>query len=212
MRSRTIALAVALGLPSLAIVQVVSAADPAKPKPAPVAAADGGTKYDPDNVRAISRYMDLLSQANAKLVQKDVPGAMELYKQAIPLAPRNPIGHFYLGAAHIASGDFAAAEESYKEAEGLSDDRNANLRGKILFALADIKERQKKWQEARDAWQAYTDYAQKHADAGTHPQTGASRLQAIDDALKLQKQYVAVRERIAAEKDGGAAIPDAGKK
>jgi tetratricopeptide (TPR) repeat protein len=200
MRRWSLGLALLLGLPSLAVVQVVSAAD------------SSAVKHDPDNVRAISQYVELLVQANRKLVANDAAGAMEIYKQAIPLAPRNPLGHFYQGAAHIALGDLASAEASYREAESLSDDRNSNLRGKILFALADIKERQGKWEEARAAWQAYTDFAQKHADAGVHPQTGASRLQSLDDVLKLQKQYVAVRERIAAERDGGAAPPDAGKK
>src|SRR5262245_39465584 len=137
---RTTALTVAFVLPTLALVQIVSAADPPS-KPAEAGQASGqvlgggAKKYDPDNVRGISQYMELLAQANAKLVAKDVPGAMALYRQAIPLAPRNPLGHFYLGAAYIAEGNLSEAEDSYKQAEGLSDDRNANLRGKILFAL-----------------------------------------------------------------------------
>jgi tetratricopeptide (TPR) repeat protein len=214
---RRAAFVVALGVP-FAFVQVVSAAgDKAekvdKPASKPAAAArDGGKRYDPDNTRAISQYMEQLTRANAKLVAKDVQGALEAYRAAIPLAPRNPLGHFYLGAAHLANNDLAEAQAAYEQAEGLSDDRNPNLRGKILFALADLKERQKKFEEARAAWQVYTEYAQKHEDAGTHAQTGASRMQALDDVLKMAKQYQQVRERIAAEKDGGAAIPspDAG--
>jgi tetratricopeptide (TPR) repeat protein len=215
MRGRPLVLACAVLLPGLAFVQVVSAGDaPAGDKGAKPAAraapGDAGKRVDPDNVKGISQFMEALAQANAKLVAKDVAGALEAYKAAIPLSPRNPLGHLYLGAAHLANNDLSEAEAAFKQAESLSDDRNPNVRGKILFALADVKERQKKWEEARAAWQAYTEYAQKHEDAGTHPQTGASRVQALDDLAKLSKQYEKVRERIQAEKDGGAAIPDAG--
>ena len=63
----------------------------------------------------------------------------------------------------------------------------------------DVKERLKRWDEAKAAWQAYSDYVAKHTGAGFAP-SSASRIQAIDDMLKQEKAYVAVRERIAAEK------------
>ena len=50
-----------------------------------------------------------------------------------------------------------------------------------------------------------TEYARKkHVDAGTFPSSGAARIEAIDAMLKQDKAYDVVRERIAAEKDGGA--------
>ena len=67
------------------------------------------------------------------------------------------------------------------------------MRGKILFVLADLKEREKKWDDAKTAWKAYGDYAAKHVDAGMAPATPPARIQAIDDMLKQDKAYDVVR-------------------
>ena len=79
------------------------------------------------------------------------------------------------------------------------------------FLRADIAERQKKWDQAKLAWQAYTEHAAKMgADAGAFPQTGAERLKAIQKVMDLEKAYAPVRERIAAEKaDAGKSAPSA---
>ena len=79
------------------------------------------------------------------------------------------------------------------------------------LTLADCYEREKKWEQARAAWQIYTEHAAKLGpDGGAFPQTGAGRMKVIDDYMKLDKQYEIVRQRIAAEKaDAGTA--DAGK-
>ncbi len=164
-------------------------------------------KYDPLNQTALSLFMETCLQGNAKYVARDLPGAIELYRRAIVLAPRNPLGHYLLGEALLASGSLNDAELSWKTAEEASDDRNPTMRARVLFVLADIKERQKKWDEAKAAWQVYGDYAQKHADAGASTQTSISRGQAIDDMLKQDKLYEVVRQRIAAERDGGAEAP-----
>jgi len=166
---------------------------PAKSKPA---AAD---RHDPDNIRGISLYVEQLNKGAAKYVARDFPGALEAFRATIPLAPRNPLGHYFVAEAQIASGNLAEAEASLKQAESLTDDRNPGLRAKVLFVTADTKERLKKWDEAKTAWQVYVEYAQKHAEVA-FASSGTSRIQAIDDMLKQEKAYEAVRQRIAAEK------------
>ena len=157
----------------------------------------GASHHDPDNKTALAEWMARCIQGNSKLLGHDLPGAIDLYRQAIQLAPKRPLPHYLLGEAQLDAGNLAEAEAALNDAEQASDDRDADVRGKILFVLADIKEREKKWDDAKGAWKTYADYAAKHADAGMTPATPTARIQAIDDMLKQDKVYDVVRQRIA---------------
>ncbi len=195
-----------------------AAAESSKPvaekadKPAAGKAPKGTAKpagepvFDPDNKTAISKYNDTILKGNGKYLARDFPAALDIYRGAIPLAPKNALGHYVVAETQIAAGNLPEAEASLAQAEANSDEKNAALRVKILFLQADVKERLKRWDEAKTAWQLYSDYAAKHAGLGFAP-SAASRVQAIDDMLKQEKAYVAVRERIAAEKNAPPATP-----
>lgn len=177
----------------------------------PKATPDGGEKHDPENITSLSQFMELVGKGNEKYAAKDYPGAIDLFKKAILLNPRNPLGPYLLGEAYLATNNLPEAEAAFKAAEEINDAKTPPLvRSHVLFAVADCYEREKKWEPARAAWQTYTDHAAKLGpDGGGHPLSGAARLKAIDDWLKLDKQYEIVRQRIAAEKaDAGS---EAGK-
>jgi tetratricopeptide (TPR) repeat protein len=174
-------------------------AEAAKPDPD---AKQTEKRYDPDNVTALSKFMEVCIQGNGKYVARDFAGAIDLYRQATQLAPKNPLGHYLLGEAQLAAGNVGEADASFTTASNEANDKNRGLRAKILFCLADVKERQKKWDEAKATWKSYIEYAQK-LDGGAFPASGTARIQAIDDMLKQDKAYDIVRQRIAAEKDGG---------
>jgi len=171
-------------------------------KPASKAGATADDKYDPQNHTHISKFMETCSQGNAKFISRDFPGAIEVYRKAIQLQPTNPLGHYLLGEAQSASGNLAEAEASWTNADNLGD-KDPPVKTKLLFVLADLKERQKKWDDAKTGWQRYAQYVTAHADAGGSAATADARIKAIDDFLKLDKSYDIVRQRIAAEKDGG---------
>ncbi len=203
----SVAAALACGL-AFALVALPASADggspdakepSAAPAKKPAAKAPSEPVFDPDNKTAISKYNDTIVRGNGKYLARDFAGALDLYKSAVPLAPKNPLGHYVIAEARIAEGNLPEAEASLAQAEANSDERTAALRAKILFLQADVKERQKRWDEAKAAWTAYGEFAQKHAGLGFQP-TAASRIQAIDDMVKQEKAYVAVRERIAAER------------
>ncbi len=166
-------------------------------------AKDGG-KYDPQNRTHISQYMETLVAGNAKFTARDFPGAIEVYRRAIAMAPNNPLGHYLLGEAQSASGNLAEAEASWTQADNFAD-KDPEVKAKVLFCLADLRERQKKWEDAKAAWDKYKQFAVAHPDAHGMPQSADARVLAIDTALKQDKAYEIVRQRIAAEKDGGAA-------
>ncbi len=164
-------------------------------------------RRDPDNKSGLAEWMEQCLKGNAKYLAHDIPGAIDLYRTAIQLAPKRPLPHYLLGEAELGAGNLPEADTALSDAEQSSDDRDPNVRGKILFLLADVKEREKKWDDARAAWKAYGDYAAKHVDAGMTPATPPARIQAIDDMLKQDKAYDVVRQRIADEgKDSGLPI------
>src|SRR5262249_44631345 len=153
-------------------------------------------------------------KGNERYAAKDYAGAIELYKRAIQLNPRSPLGPYVLGEAYLASDNVTEAEAAFRQAVELSDSRNPPLRSHVLFALADCYEREKKWELARSAWQAYAEHASKAPDAGAFPQSAVARIKAIDDAIKLARAYDVVRERIANEKRdaGPSSLPSPQKK
>jgi tetratricopeptide (TPR) repeat protein len=220
MRPRSLVLVLGLAVSLLTARAAPAFADDAKPvaadskgetkaaRKAPNATAKppGEPVFDPDNKTAISRYNDTILKGNGKYLARDFPGALDIYRSAIPLAPKSALAYYVVAETQLAAGSLPEAEASLTQAEANSDEKNAQLRAKILFLHADVKERQKRWDEAKTAWQLYADFATKHAGAGFAP-SAASRLQALDDMLKQEKAYVAVRERIAAEKNAPPATP-----
>jgi tetratricopeptide (TPR) repeat protein len=166
---------------------------------------DAGTRHDPDNRTGLAEWMERCIQGNAKYLARDIPGAIDMYRQAIQLAPKRALPHYLLAEAQLGAGNLAEANVAIGDAEKLSDDRDPNVRGKVLFVMADMLERQKMWDAAKTAWTKYADYCAKHVDAGLAPATPPARIQAVDDMLKQDSAYQAVRDRIANEgKDAGS--------
>src|SRR5580658_4385657 len=124
---------------------------------------------------ASAKYRDACLEGNSKYAARDWPAAIESYRKAIELDPKNPLGHYFLGEAQLASGNMTEAEAAWTRASLVGTDKDATVMARVLFVLADLKERNKKWSEARAAWQAYLDYAAKFPDAGAFPTSGQSR-------------------------------------
>ena len=205
---RAVASAMAVGSVALGLVLTFAPSDAAGQKPdapkaaaaRPKAAPDAGDRYDPENVTAISPFMETVGKGNETYNATDYPAAIDTFKRAITQSPRHPLGSYLLGEAYLASGNLGEAEAAFKAAEEQNDPKLPLVHSHVLFAVADCYEREKKWELARTAWQAYIEHAAKlGTDGGAHPQSGAARIKAVDDWLKLDKQYEIVRQRIAAE-------------
>ncbi len=155
-------------------------------------------KYDPENKTHISKFMETIVAGNAKFVSRDFPGAIEVYRTAIQLQPTNPLGHYMLGEAQSAAGNLGEAQASWEQADNVGD-KTPSVKVKVLFCLADLKERQKKWDDAKTAWQRYKQFIADHAGAGGAVASADARIQAIEEAQKQDKAYEIVRTRIAQE-------------
>lgn len=150
-----------------------------------------------------AKYKDAWKDGNSKYAARDFAGAIAAYQKAIEIDPNNALAHYFLGEAQLAAGSLVEAEAAWNRASLAAGEKDPALRARILFVIADLKERQKKWDEARAAWQVYLDWASKYQNAGAFPGSAQSRQQVIDAMTKQDKAYAVVRQRIADTKAGG---------
>ena len=87
------------------------------------------------------------------------------------------------------------AEASWQEALNVLG-RDPALRAKILFVLADLRERQRNLPQARQGWSAYEGYLKGEPKAAGHSASAADRKKRIDEWVELKQKYAAVKERI----------------
>ena len=184
---------------SLALPVTASAQDKDKAPAADKAATSGksgGVRKDPQGIKGISPFWEALKKGDDLYVARDFDGAIGAYKDAITKEPQNPLGHYRIGEAHLAKNDTQEAEASWVAALRYVGADHV-LKAKIMFVLADLRERQKSYDDATDRWSAYAQFAQAQPKAKAYPNTATNRKQRIDTWKKLLTDYSAVKERIA---------------
>jgi tetratricopeptide (TPR) repeat protein len=188
-----LATALALGLVSAqALADGTGSTGTGKKKPSADTSDSGGSNFKPAVADGVAKY-----------AARDFPGAVAAFQKAIEADPKNPLGHYFLGEAQLAAGNLTEAEAAWTRASLVANDsKDPSIRAKVLFVLADLKERQKKPDEAKAAWQVYLDWAAKYPEAKAFTGSGQSRQQMIDAMMKQDKAYVVVRQRIADTKNG----------
>src|SRR6478609_3481914 len=169
-------LTILLGLSAWITTAAVSLAEDkaAAKSDAPAVSADG-VRRDPNGVKGISPYMEAIIKGDKAYVARDFDAAIATYREVIQTAPQNPLGYARLGAAQLAKGDQKEAEAAF--VNGLRFvDKDASLRAKLLFAVADLRERQKNSDEAIGRWKEYAKNAEDSREAVTYPATASERL------------------------------------
>lgn len=152
-------------------------------------------RRDPAGIKGISPYMEMIVKGDAAFVARDIPGAVSAFQDAIKSDPEMMLGFYRLGEAELEAGKLDDAGKTWET--GLSKRGSDDLKGKIMFALADLKERQKKWQAAKDAWASYSVFVQGNAKVKGHPATASDRIKQADRRMKDEVDYGKVKERIA---------------
>lgn len=158
---------------------------------------DAGPRKDPQGVKGISPFWEHLKKGDDLYVARDFDGAIAAYKDAITKEPQNPLGHYRIGEAHLAKNDTQEAETSWVAALRFVG-KDHPLKAKILFVLADLRERQKSFDDATDRWNAYAQFAQQQPAAKAFPKTAEDRKGKIAGWTKLVSDYAAVKKRIEA--------------
>jgi predicted Zn-dependent protease len=202
MRDRSLAAVVSFALSAVFTAAPVAAQAPPAPEPAPAKAPVSATtpaSTPPTGGEAAGRsgitpYIEQILKGQASFVARDIPGAITAFQEAIKLDPAKMLGFYRLGEAMLESGNMAEAETAWTTALGKKGPED--LHAKVLFCLADLRERQKNWQVAKEAWVAYATYLSGNPKANGYPASSDERQKQIDRRVKDEKDYAAVKERI----------------
>lgn len=154
-------------------------------------------KDEKPGTKSISPYTEKLLKGHKLVSARDFAGAVEAYRSAIAEDEKNPWGHYYLGAAQFLKGDATEAEASWQNALRASSS-DPNLQSKVKFGLADLRERQRKLDDSKTAWQDYGKFVAEHPKVQGYPNTPGERQKATDKWRDLEKKYGEVKARIAA--------------
>ncbi len=183
-------------LPLVSLALALPAAAQDKGKTDKPAAAAAGPRKDPQGIKGISPFWEQLKKVDDLYVARDFDGAIAAYKEAITKEPQNPMGHYRIGEAHLAKNDTQEAETAWVAALRFVGGDHP-LKAKILFVLADLRERQKSYDDATDRWNAYAQFAQQQPAAKAFPKSAEDRKGKIATWTKLVSDYAAVKKRIA---------------
>jgi tetratricopeptide (TPR) repeat protein len=170
----------------------------AAPSPAPAAPAAGApaapvAPAGPSTRVGASPYSEAVQKGDNLLLARDYDGAIAAYKAEIEKNPA--LGHYRTGEAQVGKGNLAEAEAAWQTALRLVG-TDEKLRGKLLFVLADLKERQKANDDAVTRWKEYEQHARTVPDAKGYPATATERLKRADEWKKISADAAEVRERI----------------
>ncbi len=160
----------------------------------PGATAPGQPRRDPNGQTGISPYMEQLKKGEDAYVARDFPGAVAAFQEAIKIDVQKMVGYYRIAEAHLAAGNMAEAEAQWQSA--LTKTGSNDLKAKVYFCLADLRERQQKWAEAKEAWNTYSTFLQGNPTALGYAATAIERIKQIDRRVKDEKDYGEVKARI----------------
>src|SRR5262245_13842127 len=102
-----------------------------------------------------------------------------------------------MGEAQFAKGDMTEAEQSWVSALRLVGEDH-QLHGKILFVMADVRERQKSYDDDSQRWSDYAKFVIQQPEAKGFPATADDRKKRIEEWKKLSADSAEVKKRIEA--------------
>jgi tetratricopeptide (TPR) repeat protein len=171
------------------------AAAPPAEKKAEAAPASNEVRRDPKGIKGISPYWEALIKGDKAFVARDFEGAIAAYQEAIKIEPQNPLGHYRMGEAQLAKGNQKEAEESWSTGVRFAGE-NHKLRAKLLFVLADLRERQKSLDEAEARWTQYEQFVKSQPESKGFAATPPERKKRIAEWKKISADSAEVKKRI----------------
>lgn len=178
----------ALGITTAALAQDEAAAgEPAK--------AAGGVRKDPKGLTGISPFWEAIREGDKAYVARDYASAIAAYQKAIAAQPENPMGHYRAGQAYMGNSQMTEAEQAYVAALRYAS-ADPQMKAKVLFVIADLRERQQDLAGAVEHWDSYASHV-KQSQVGGYPATPEQRKQANAKWQEMKAQYADVKERIA---------------
>ena len=183
------------GLSALILSSMLAIASGALADGAAAKKADDGKRRDPKGIKGISPFWEALNRGDSAYSARDFDGAIAAYREAITADPQNALGHYRSGEAQLAKGDLKEAEEAFLS--GLRFVGNDSmLKAKLEFVIADLRERQKSYDDATQKWTEYETFTTAQPDAKGYPASATERKKVIDAWKKLSADSAEVKARI----------------
>jgi tetratricopeptide (TPR) repeat protein len=129
-------------------------------------------------------------------IARDFDAAIAKYRSVVADDPRNALAHYRIAQAQAMKGDLNEAEQAYFAALRFSGTNDA-LRAKVLFCIADLRERQKAYEAAVDAWTEYEKQGVKAPQTTPHVAVAAERKNRIAEWKKALAVAAETRARVA---------------
>jgi len=142
-----------------------------------------------------AEFKKRIAAGQKKVSTRDFVGAIDEFRNALTEEPTNCIGHYFLGAAQVLKGDPKEAELAWQMGVRYTEKKD-KWKGRFLFVLADLQERQGKVDEAKAAWATYLKFLNEHPQLKGYDGTAEERRRVIDVHNELIAQYAPVRRRI----------------
>ena len=153
-------------------------------------------RRDPRGIKGISPFAEALRRADSALLARDFDAAIVAYREAIVKEPQNALGHYRVGEAQLLKGDLHEAEAAFSAGLRFVTAAQAGLKAKLEFVLADLRERQKAYDEALARWSEYETFTTEQKDAQGFPASGSERKKVLETWKKLSADALAVKARI----------------
>ncbi len=154
-------------------------------------------RRDPRGVKGISPFREALARGDSALLKRDYDGALAAYREALAVEPENALGLYRVGEAQLLKGELHEAESAFNA--GVVAAKDPALKAKLLFALADLNERQKAYDPALAKWTEYETLVNPPKDAQGSVGFAASaseRKKVIEAWKKLSADSAQVKARI----------------
>lgn len=143
----------------------------------------------------VGPFWDAIDKGDAAYAARDFDSAIKAYREAIEKDPQNPMGHYRLGETQLAKNDLVEAEQSWQAGLRFAG-KDPKLRAKLLFVVADLRERQRNQDDAIARWKEYAQHVQAQPDSKGFPATAVEREKRLNEWKQLQADSLAVKERI----------------
>lgn len=154
-----------------------------------------GVRRDPKGIKGISPFWEALKKGDNAYVARDFDGAIAAYREAIAADPQNALGHYRMGEAQIAKGVLKEAEAAFNSGLGFVGN-DLPLKAKLEFVIADLRERQKAYDDATQKWTEYETFTTAQPDAKGFPASGTERKKALETWKKVSADAAEVKARI----------------
>ena len=153
-------------------------------------------RRDPQGSKGISPFFEALKRGDNALAARDFEAAIVAYRDAVAKDGENPLGQYRLGEAQILKGELHEAEVAFSTGLRLVASGSPSLKAKLLFALADVRERQKAYDEASVQWTEYEAFTTGQKAARGFSTSATERKRALEAWKKLSADSAPVKARI----------------